>query len=60
MTAVSVVLSLRGDYAVRAMLALAEHNGDGWLSAPRIAERMSIPARFLPHVLTDVSRAGKW
>ena len=58
MTAVRVVLSLRGDYAVRAMLALAAHNGDGWLSAPRIAERMSIPARFLPHVLTDLSRAG--
>ncbi len=53
-----VVLSLRGDYAVRAMLALASHNGDGWLSAPRIAERMSIPVRFLPHVLTDLSRAG--
>jgi Rrf2 family protein len=58
MSAVRVVLSLRGDYAVRAMLALAAHNGDGWLSAPRIAERMSIPVRFLPHVLTDLSRAG--
>lgn len=53
-----VDLSLRGDYAVRAMLALAAHEGDGWLSAPRIAERMSIPVRFLPHVLTDLSRAG--
>ena len=53
-----VVLSARGDYAVRAMLALAAHIGDGWLSAPRIAERMSIPVRFLPHVLTDLSRAG--
>lgn len=53
-----VVLSLRGDYAVRAMLALASHTGDGWLSAPRIAERMAIPVRFLPHVLTDLSRAG--
>ena len=55
---VRVVLSLRGDYAVRAMLALAAHDGEGWLSAPRIAERMSIPVRFLPHVLTDLSRAG--
>jgi Rrf2 family protein len=58
MAAVRVVLSLRGDYAVRAMLALAAHDGDGWLSAPRIAERMAIPVRFLPHVLTDLSRAG--
>lgn len=53
-----VELSLRGDYAVRAMLALASHTGDGWLSTPRIAERMRIPVRFLPHVLTDLSRAG--
>lgn len=58
MTAVRIVLSLRGDDGVRAILALAAHNGDGWLNAPRIAERMSIPARFLPHVLTLLSRAG--
>ncbi len=53
-----VVLSLRGDYAVRAMLALGAYAGKGWLSAPRIADQMSIPVRFLPHVLTDLSRAG--
>jgi Rrf2 family transcriptional regulator, iron-sulfur cluster assembly transcription factor len=58
MLAVRVELSLRGDYAVRAMLALAAHRGNGWLSAPLIAERMAIPVRFLPHVLTDLSRAG--
>jgi Rrf2 family iron-sulfur cluster assembly transcriptional regulator len=52
------MLSRRGDYAVRAMLALAAHHGEGWLSAPRIAERMAIPVRFLPHVLTDLVRAG--
>jgi Rrf2 family protein len=40
------------------MLALAAHDGDGWLAAPRIAERMAIPVRFLPHVLSDLSRAG--
>jgi Rrf2 family iron-sulfur cluster assembly transcriptional regulator len=58
MSAVRVVLSLRGDYAVRAMLAIATHAGEGWLSAPRIAERMAIPVRFLPHVLSDLSHAG--
>jgi Rrf2 family iron-sulfur cluster assembly transcriptional regulator len=58
MLPVHVSLSLRGDYAVRSMLALASHDGNGWLSAPRIAELMSIPVRFLPHVLTDLSRAG--
>ena len=54
-----VELSLRGDYAVRAMLALAAvEPRAGPLSVPRIAERMSIPVRFLPQVMHDLGRAG--
>jgi Rrf2 family protein len=61
-----VSLSLRGDYAVRAMLALAEHEraqdpGAGrteLLSAAAIAEHMRIPPRFVAHVLGDLGRAG--
>jgi len=64
-----VTLSLRGDYAVRAMLALAQHEhpidvgpGDagtanGRLSAAAIATRMRIPGRFVAHVLSDLVRA---
>ncbi len=51
-------LTLRGDYAVRTMLALTVMDGTHWVSARRIAERMDIPVRFLPHVLTDLVRAG--
>ena len=52
-------LTRRGDYAVRAMLALASADGGALpLSARRIAEQMSIPERFLPHVLRDLVRAG--
>lgn len=63
-----VSLSLRGDYAVRAMLALAEHEngnepaGNGTtkelLSAGAIADRMRIPPRFAAHVLGDLVRGG--
>ncbi len=54
-----VELSLRGDYAVRAMLALAAVEARTTpLSVPRIAERMSIPVRFLPQVMGDLVRAG--
>jgi len=68
-----VTLSRRGDYAIRAMLALAEHevlpgthpaggtgrpNGNGYLSTRRIADRMHIPAPFAAHVLADLTRAG--
>jgi Rrf2 family protein len=51
-------LTRRGDYAVRAMLALAVADGEGWTSANRIAAEMAIPERFLPRVLRDLARAG--
>ena len=50
-------LTRRGDYAVRAMLALAEA-GDRQLSAAAVGQRMGIPASFVPQVLADLSRAG--
>ncbi len=53
-----IELTRRGDYAVRAMLALAQVDGDGPLSARVIAERMAVPVRFMPHVLRDLVRAG--
>lgn len=54
-----VTLGMRGDYAVRAMLALATVEGQDRPASVRwIAERMAIPVRFLPHVMTDLSRAA--
>lgn len=51
-------LTKRGDYAVRAMLALARAPGDRRTSVPRIAEEMKIPVRFLPQVMGDLVAAG--
>ena len=51
-------LTRRGDYAVRAMLALSDPTVEPWLSAVRISGAMSIPERFLPRVLRDLARAG--
>ena len=52
-------LSRRGDYAVRAMLALAALYGEPMrVSARRISGLMAIPSRFLPHVMHDLSQAG--
>ncbi|MFA4965305.1 MAG: Rrf2 family transcriptional regulator [Thermoleophilia bacterium] len=50
-------LTKRGDYAVRAMLALARDPGGSLLSARRIAADMAIPPRFLPQVMGDLVRA---
>ena len=51
-------LTRRGDYAVRASLAIALLEDGRPVSARRIAELMGIPTRFLAHVLTDLVRAG--
>lgn len=51
-------LTRRGDYAVRAMLALGQHAGDGWLSVPAVSAAMAIPERFLPRVMGDLVGAG--
>lgn len=53
-----VTLSRRGDYAVRAMVALGREPFGSVVSATRIAERMGIPRRFAAHVLGDLGRAG--
>ncbi len=56
--AMRLELTRRGDYAVRAAVALARANGQGQLTTRRIAAEMSIPPRFLPQVMTDLVRAG--
>ncbi|HET6495551.1 MAG TPA: Rrf2 family transcriptional regulator [Thermoleophilia bacterium] len=50
-------LTKRGDYAVRAMIALAR-DGQRLMSARTIAADMAIPPRFLPQVMGDLVRAG--
>lgn len=51
-------LTRAGDYAVRAMLALAEADPGSWQSTARISEAMAIPVAFLPRVMRELARAG--
>ena len=51
-------LTKRGDYAVRAALALARTPTGQRLSARRIAEEQRIPVQILPRIMTDLTRAG--
>lgn len=55
-----IELTKRGDYAVRAMLALAgaEAGEAGRLTTPQIASRTGVPSSFLPQVMAALSRAG--
>lgn len=50
-------LTKAGDYAVRAMIALAQTERSGWMNAADIASSMRIPARFLPQVMASLARA---
>ncbi|MEV6811349.1 Rrf2 family transcriptional regulator [Micromonospora sp. NPDC051296] len=51
-------VSARSDYALRAMLTVAAHRGDGELvKAAALAERQQIPLSFLQGILVDLRRA---
>ncbi|MBF6604523.1 MAG: Rrf2 family transcriptional regulator [Chloroflexi bacterium] len=50
-------LTHRGDYAIRAMIALARVPDGERRSVRRIAEEMDIPVAFLPQVMRDLVAA---
>ena len=51
-------LSRKGEYALRAMIVLARHYGEGFLQIREIAERENIPRKFLEQILLELNRAG--
>jgi len=55
---VRLELTKRADYAIRAVLALAEAGPDARLSVRSIAERRAIPAGFLRQVMADLVAVG--
>jgi Rrf2 family cysteine metabolism transcriptional repressor len=53
-----VKLSLRGEYALRALLVLGSHYDDRVVSIGTISAEQNIPKRFLEQILTDLKSAG--
>jgi Rrf2 family transcriptional regulator, iron-sulfur cluster assembly transcription factor len=51
-------LTHRGDYAIRAMLALGRSADNSRLSVRTIAAENAIPVAFLPQVMRDLVAAG--
>ncbi len=51
-------ISAKGEYAVRAMLDLALHYGQGLIPIQDVARRQGIPQRYLEQVLLGLKRAG--
>lgn len=51
-------LKRKGDYSVRAMIAVARHHGDGLLQARQIASEMQIPYKSLTQILAHLVAEG--
>lgn len=51
-------LSLRGEYALRALVALGESYDSGIVRIQTISEQRNIPKRFLEQILNDLKSGG--
>lgn len=51
-------LSLRGEYALRALIVLGLNYGDSVVRIHSISEQQNIPKRFLEQILNDLKSAG--
>ena len=51
-------ISTKGRYALRMLIDLAEHKGDGFIALKDIAERQSISKKYLEQIVPILSRSG--
>ena len=53
-----MIVSTKGRYALRVMVELAQHQGDGYVPLNVIAERQDISEKYLEQIVAQLSRAG--
>ncbi len=53
-----MMISSRGRYALRMMIDLAEHQGDGYVALKDIAARQDISKKYLEQIIPDLNKAG--
>src|SRR4029079_908950 len=51
-------LSLRGEYALRALVVLGQNYGQDVVRIQTISEKQNVPKRFLEQILNDLKSAG--
>lgn len=51
-------LSMKTDYALRALFTLVEHYGAGPIPIRELARRNEVPKRFLEHIMLDMKAQG--
>ena len=51
-------LSMRTDYALRALFTLVEHHGGNPIPIGELARRNDVPKKFLEHIMLDLKSRG--
>lgn len=51
-------ISTRGEYGLRALFELAQHEGEGPIQSATIAARQQVPENYLSQLLLTLRRAG--
>ena len=51
-------ISTRGRYALRTMVDLAQHSGDGLVTLKDVAARQELSQKYLEQIVTQLSKAG--
>ena len=54
----AMMISTRGRYALRALIDLAEHGGDGYIPMKEIANRQGISLKYLEQIVPALSKNG--
>ena len=52
------MLTKKTDYAIRSMWEIAQHDTDTLTTANVIAERQHMPPKYLPQIVSELSRAA--
>lgn len=52
------MISTRGRYAIRVLIDLAEHRGEGFTPMKEVAKRQEISLKYLEKIMPLLSRAG--
>ncbi len=53
-----MMISTRGRYALRVLIDLAEHDGDGYIPMKEIANRQGISLKYLEQIIPALSKNG--
>ena len=54
----AALISTKGRYALRMMLDIAAHQGDGYVTLRDIAERQAVSKKYLEQIVAPLSKAG--